>query len=355
LSVKLNAIDCDLHPALPTTDALLPYLDDYWAEMVQLRMVQDLDLASYPAGTPLNGRPDWRSGGAKPGSSFEMLKEQALDGFGTRFGICNVLYGAHCLPGDDFAAVLCRATNDWLVKEWLDRDPRLRASIIIPTENPELAVEEIERCAADQRFVQVQVLAMGEQPLGRRAYWPIYRAAQRHGLPIGIHAGSSRRFPATSIGWGSYYIEDYVANAQAFQSQLLSLVSEGVFTEYPDLTVVLLESGFTWLPAFLWRFDKTWRGLRNETPWVREPPTDIVRRHVRLTLQPVDGPPEAAAFQKLVRHLGSDDMLLFSTDYPHWQFDGDDPLPAGLSETQIRKLLIDNPLQTYPRLKELVA
>ena len=45
-------------------------------------------------------------------------------------------------------------------------------------------------------------------------------------------------------------------------------------------------------------------------------------------------------------------MLLFSTDYPHWHFDGEDVLPDGLSTRQVRALMIDNPLETYPRLRD---
>jgi predicted TIM-barrel fold metal-dependent hydrolase len=48
--------------------------------------------------------------------------------------------------------------------------------------------------------------------------------------------------------------------------------------------------------------------------------------------------------------LQSDDMLLFATDFPHWQFDGDAMLPAGLAPELKRKILIDNALATYPRL-----
>jgi hypothetical protein len=48
-------------------------------------------------------------------------------------------------------------------------------------------------------------------------------------------------------------------------------------------------------------------------------------------------------------------MLLFSTDYPHWHFDGDDVLPDGLSEDAVRRLLIDNPLEAYPRLRDGVV
>ena len=48
---------------------------------------------------------------------------------------------------------------------------------MVPTQNVEYAVDEIERCAKDRRFVQILVLAMQEVPLGRRHFWPIYAAA----------------------------------------------------------------------------------------------------------------------------------------------------------------------------------
>ena len=59
--------------------------------------------------------------------------------------------------------------NDWMARELLDREPRLRASILVAAQNPELAVREIERIASDRRFVQVLLLVMGETLLGRRA------------------------------------------------------------------------------------------------------------------------------------------------------------------------------------------
>jgi predicted TIM-barrel fold metal-dependent hydrolase len=253
------------------------------------------------------------------------------------------------------AAAFAKAVNDWVAREWLDRDKRLRASIIVPMQNTDYAVAEIERCAPDKRFVQVLVLAMGEAPLGRREYWPVYEAAEHHGLPIGIHAGSSYRHAVTSLGWPSWYVEDYCANAQGFQAQVASLVCEGVFVKYPKLKVVLIESGVTWLPAFLWRLSKFWRGVRAEVPWVDRSPGEIVRNHVRLTIQPFDGPDDPKAVAQLIDHLQSDDMLLFSSDFPHWQFDGDDIMPRGIPEKLHGKILRDNALATYQRLNVVAA
>jgi len=117
---------------------------------------------------------------------------------------------------------------------------------------------------------------------------------------------------------------------------------------------VLLESGFTWLPAHLWRLTKYWRGLRMEIPWVDRAPADIVRSNVRLSLQPVDAP-DAGALMKIMDHMQSDELLLFSTDYPHAQFDGTAAIPAGLPDSLVRKIAIDNPRATYARLMEKVA
>ena len=65
----------------------------------------------------------------------------------------------------------------------------------------------------------------------------------------------------------------------------------------------------------------------------------------------VDAPPEPQVLNRLFDHMQSDELLLFSTDYPHWQFEGDEVLPPGLSAELVRKIMIDNPLATYGRLK----
>ena len=48
-------------------------------------------------------------------------------------------------------------------------------------------------------------------------------------------------------------------------------------------------------------------------------------------------------------------MLLFATDYPHGQFDGDAVLPEGFPERLLNKIMVENPLATYGRLREMAA
>jgi predicted TIM-barrel fold metal-dependent hydrolase len=99
----------------------------------------------------------------------------------------------------------------------------------------------------------------------------------------------------------------------------------------------------------MWRLDKVWKGLRREIPWVKRPPSETIREHVRLTLQPLDAPSDAPdQLLEVIEQLDSDDLLLFSTDYPHWHFDTPAAaLPAGLPAPLRRKILSDNARAFY--------
>ena len=348
-------IDCDVHPTIPSMKTLLPYFDDHWREAMVRRGIDDQTTISFPTVNPLSYRADWKDATGRAATSVEQMAAQALGPFGTSLAICNCLFGAQAAYSEDISVVLARAVNDWMAREWLDRDSRLRASIVVPQQSPDRCVEEIERVAEDKRFVQVLLLVSGEIPLGRRAMWPIYAAAERLGLPIGIHAGNMYRNPTTAVGWADSYTEEYVNHSISFQSQLNSLVTEGVFAKFPGLKVVLSESGVSWLPHHAWRLTKFWKGLRSEIPWVSDPPGSIIRDHVRLTLQPFDGPDDDASVVRLMEHFGSDEMILFSTDYPHWQFDGLNAMPKGINASLAKKIMADNPLATYPRLQQQTA
>jgi predicted TIM-barrel fold metal-dependent hydrolase len=90
-----------------------------------------------------------------------MLRALALDAFGISLAICNPLYGGQVALSETMGTVVCRAVNNLFAKEWLDAEPRLRASIVVSRQSPELAAEEIEDRARDRRFVQVLLLASG--------------------------------------------------------------------------------------------------------------------------------------------------------------------------------------------------
>ncbi|HET9222927.1 MAG TPA: amidohydrolase family protein, partial [Roseiflexaceae bacterium] len=224
----------------------------------------------------------------------------------------------------------------------------LRASLVVPSQQPDMAAQEIERLGGHPGFVQVFLPARSAALYGNRRYHPIYEAAVRHNLAIGIHFGGAPGNPPTPSGWPSYYIEEVAGMAQIFQSQVISLIVEGVFDQFPELRVALIESGVTWLPSLMWRLDKEWKGLRREVPWVKRLPSQYIRDHIRLTTQPLDAPPDPQHVQQIIEQLGSDELLMFATDYPHWHFDAPgEAIPAGLPASLERKIKFENARAFY--------
>jgi predicted TIM-barrel fold metal-dependent hydrolase len=352
-ATMVGPVDCDIHPGRNSPRELFPYLERRWqahAEMFGVVQRHGYQAGvAYPKGQPSASRRDaWPPDGGKPGTSLAFMQAQHLDANGIAFGILNPLASTgQGFQNLDLANAFTRAINDWQIAEWTSQDARLRASVVVSYEDPAAAVAEIERRAGDPGFVQVLLLGRTAEPLGQRKYWPIYEAAARAGLPVGIHAFGYGGWPITPAGWPSYYIEEMIGHAQCAQSQLVSLVLEGVFERVPGLRVVMIEAGFAWLPALAWRLDKHWSRLRAETPHLKRLPSEYLREHVWLTTQPMEEPGRQRDLLDVIGWIGWD-RLLFATDYPHWDFD--DPaavLPTGGSEAERRALFRDNAVALY--------
>jgi len=341
-------VDCDIHNEL-APGSLEPYLPRRWREYDATYGNRGDGGASYPKGSPRAARTDaWPPSGLPAGGDLDFMREQLLDAYDIRYGILNCLTKSSRQQNPEYAAALCRAVNEWQVEQWLEKEPRLRAGITVPYEEPALAAEEIDRAAAHPGFVQVLLLVRTDEPLGRRRYWPLYEAAVRNGLPVGIHFGGGRVNPLTGSGWPSFYIEDHTAMAQAFQAQLVSLVVEGVFERFPTLKVVLIEGGFGWVPSLMWRMDKHWARLRDEVPHLTRRPSEYVRDHMWFTTQPIEEPPEPRQLLTVFDNMGGTDRILFSTDYPHWDFDDPDRAIRARLEPETRaKIFGGNAMALY--------
>lgn len=345
-----DLVDCDVHLTVPSIEILLPFLPDRWADYVVESGARTPGPDQYPPSAPLSALPGSRpESGSPAGSDLGLLQSQLLDPWQVTYAVACPGYPVDAIHNDDWAAAMATAVNDWQLAVWLRQEPRLRGSVVVAPGNAELAAAEIDRVGNTREFVQVLLPVRCVEPLGRRRFWPIYEAASRYGLVVGVYAGGVSGSPVSAVGWPTYYLEDYVDLAQAFQSQVLSLVSEGVFRRFPDLRVAFIEGGFTWLPPLMWRFDKVWKGVRREIPWVDRPPSEIIRDHIRFTTQPMDEPVDSHQLLEVIDQLESEEILLFSTDYPHWQFDdADDALPAGLPKALQRRILGENALRWYP-------
>ncbi len=265
--------------------------------------------------------------GSHIADSAESLARHFLDVYDIEYGLLNVDDLAIGLsPEGDYAAAVVSAINDVIVHEWLPVDPRLRASLIVSPVDPLLAAREIRRLGHHPGVVQILMPSGARMPYGQRFYHPIYEAAAEYNLPVAIHPGSEGvgiAYPPTPAGYPSTYFEFHTGLVASYIGHLISLVTEGVFVKFPTLKWVIVEGGVSWLPPLLWRFDKNFKALRQTTPWLTRPPSEYVREHVLLTTQPMEEPDNPEHLRQILAMFDAGHMLMFSSDFPHW--DGDTP------------------------------
>ena len=183
-------------------------------------------------------------------------------------------------PDPDYATALARAFNDWLLDTWLTRyngDGCFRGSLTVAQQDPQAAAAEIERLGGNDCLVQVMVDSGARAPFGQRQYLPIYEQCTAHGLPFAIHPGTDGAGINVqhTQGYPTHLIEWHSLLSLAFQSHLVSFITEGVFERFPEFTVVLVEGGVAWLAPLIWRLTDHWRSMRAEVPWMVRPPLGV--------------------------------------------------------------------------------
>ena len=327
-----DVIDCDVHCAPESYDALFPYLSDYWRQYITEAGIRLNGVAhAYPRGVV-----------APAPSSYEALAEHVPD-----LAILNCVTGFETHRNPYFAAAVASAINDWVRDEFLARDSRLRASVVVSTISTDDAVSEIERVGEDPRFVQVLLPVRSDLPWGHKNNHAMFAAARDAGLQIGLHAWGRAGKAPTPSGFTTTYLEDYLGNQPIAQAQVLSFVSEGVFERFPDLRVVVSECGFAWLAPLLWRFDKDWKGVWREVPWVKRRPSEYVHEHFLFTTAPAHLPGDPAAIDQVLEMLDGPGILVYASDYPHDHGDGLPALMDRLSEEQRHELMSGTAAKLY--------
>ena len=125
----------------------------------------------------------------------------------------------------------------------------------------------------------------------------------------------------TAVGYPRTFFEYHTGLSTIFQSQLVSILAEGVFVRFPSLKMVMIEGGVSWLPALMWRMDKNYKALRADAPWVRRLPSEYVRDHCYFTTQPIEEPARPEWLLQIFEMIDAPNTLLYASDYPHWDFD----------------------------------
>jgi predicted TIM-barrel fold metal-dependent hydrolase len=325
-------IDADVHHTWPNDDVIMEYLPT--ARQAYRRAMRGAKRFFPGAGEFQNPYDIHRAeffpeDGSSAGSSYELLREQLLDPFDITYAVLthdDATFGLSGVRNPYFAAELMRAANDYTIDHWLSRDPRVLGSLILNTQVPEWAAAEVRRLGDHPQICQVLLAGASlDKPYGHPIFHPIYKAAEEMGLPISLHVGyvGGMNPEMHAGGKTSFYAEIHTLWLQFFTTNMGSFIWHGVFEEFPNLKVAFVEGGAAWVPAFLWKLDADYRSLRSEVPWVKRLPSEYFRDHMRVTTQPIEYSKKREETIAVFEMMDGKDVLMFSSDYPHW--DSDEP------------------------------
>lgn len=341
-------IDLDVHNNFLKRDELLPYLPKVWHQQWMEDFIGIGGKAYSPVGRVrkdvLESRYD-----AKPDLLLKDYVEKHKVDFAILTGSAFML-GISLHYDPDYANAVASAANDWLAEVWLKASPKFKGSILINNSDPEAAAKEIDRMAKHPDMVQVIMCSPSPRLYGQRFYHPIYEAAERNGLPVAIHLGPDGMGTAgapTQSGYPTRYMEVQNIVTTNYMVHINSLICEGVFEKFPNFQFVAIEGGISWLPHLMWRMDKNYKALRDSTPWLKKLPSEYMKEHIWLTTQPIEEPKNPQHLVDIIKMCEFEDRIMFSSDYPHWDFDNPDVVLNHFPKDLKEKILGKNAMRLF--------
>lgn len=237
---------------------------------------------------------------------------------------------------DDLAAALARAYNAWVLDRIYDENEGIHGPIAVAPQKPTKAAEEIDDRRNERGVSSVYVPSGGTHPpLGNERYHPIYEAAERAGLPVTFHNASGTQminFPLQFIGTNRYLSNHAPTHAMTHMMHVTDMITRGVPVRFPDIDFVFQEAGIGWIPYMMRRLDNEYSEKREDAPMLEKMPSEYIRDQFYFTSQPAEGLKDSRYITSMVQLLGSDN-LMFSSDYPHLDFDSPSELLRALKGT----------------------
>jgi predicted TIM-barrel fold metal-dependent hydrolase len=231
-------------------------------------------------------------------------------------GMLNI--GLH--PQKEMEHELCWSYNRWLTEKVLpESNGRFYSMLSLPFNDPDEALRQVETFGHRKHVGGFMVTTVrSHMAVNDNAYMKVYRAIEERGLVLSFHSGpnwgepifkSCNRFLSVhALGFTWYNV-----------LHLTNWVINGMGERFPKLPVVWIESGLAWIPFLMQRLDHEYMLRPSEAPLLKKKPSDYMR-DMYYSSQPMEIQ-DMQALEVTFRMINAETQLLYSSDYPHWDFD----------------------------------
>ncbi len=184
---------------------------------------------------------------------------------------------------------------------------------------------------------------------------PLWALAEEAGVPILFHVGGEEKMAPAYMENGLPAVRDFHGGDENFTSlsymtipvaiwqTMAALIIDGVCDRFPNLKFGAIELGASWLPSWMQFMDAGVAAFtkgEDRLKKLSDKPSEIAKRQFRVTPYPHED-------TRWIIANSSEDMLLFSSDFPHVE-GGRNPLKRfneslrGSSDVAIDKFYRDN-------------
>jgi uncharacterized protein len=211
--------------------------------------------------------------------------------------------------------------------EFCAHDPRLMGVAIVPLEEPQLALEELDfAIKSELKAVWVPHHTCGGRSPGHVEFDRFWATLADCGIPFTLHVGGSPlqlapewmkngRPPERDwMGGGeNLRTKDAAVLHQGPETFISMMVIDGVFERFPRLRGACVELGAGWVPALIERLDwvvRNWSKVDKSIAQFRRAPSEQLTQQMAFT-------PFVFEDVGALIDRSNPELYLFSTDYPH--------------------------------------
>jgi len=221
-------------------------------------------------------------------------------------------------------AQIAYAYNRWMVERFCSQDQRLLFLPYLPLQDPDMCVRIVREFAGRPGVVGFLVTSVRYAPVHDNQYMRLYAELEDTGCPLAFHAG-----PTWDDDWMKTMNRFISVHALSFVHcnlvHLTNWIINGLPERFPGLKVMWVESGLAWVPFMMQRLDHEYLKRTSEAPLLTRLPSEYMR-DMYYSSQPleVDHP---RLLQSTMEAVDAKTQLVYSSDWPHWDFD----LPSSIA------------------------